>query len=368
VQPYARANISDTICDCNGGYSGADCRTLLDWWLPYQWFLFIVPAVLMALFTIWSFIKLIHVFFLEARVEGDRRTFNNLSVVSMILNLLGNALRFALRCFKPETLLMDYGESDPPRTVVKIVLNGTSIALWIASFSIIMGFWVHALNAKLHIRLATRTKIICIIGAFITLLMIPGMLLSTLFKQYSAIGTYLVIVPYVIDSTLFVVVTIILFTGCCTKKKKTPAEVSEKNLRIMAHVRLYFIIGSVSWVVVCYVGSFGGLMKPLPGMFTIYMIPYTIALIAEYTAIYATMMLVERGVGPIKLVRDVLTWNVGATPNSATKVSTSLNNSSMSASIGMPPSRSTWSVTTMNGDTNSTASLPTATVESSAKS
>jgi len=292
----------------------------------------------MALFLAWSILKLIHFLFLEVSRTGEKRKLS-LSLFSMILNALGNAIRFAFRCIQQKPMVMNYGVVEVAKTSALIVLNALSMACWIASFAIIMGFWVHALNARLHIRFATRTKVFCIIGAFMVLLMIPGMLMATIFDQ-PLVGTLLIIVPFFIDSTLFVVITIVLSADCCTKRK-TAAEVSEENLLKVAHVRRYFILGSASWVVVTIAGSLGGIIQPLPGMDTIFVLPQLISSIAENVVIFSTMMLVERRVGPIKLVKDIFTWKTTLPERSATQRTNSASHSSTKTTVAVSAASST---------------------------
>jgi hypothetical protein len=294
-----------------------------------QWIFFVGMAVFTGFVLLWSVFKLIHVVFLQvplavAGKSGKRGI--NLSIISMIFNFLGNLFRFALRCILQSSITMDYTHPEPIGVqVAVIVLNGISIAFWIASLALIMGFWVDALHSKMRVKMATRTKVLCIAAAFFVLIMIPGLLMATVFGQF-VIGATIIIIPYVLDTIVFIVVTIVLRTRCCIPPVSiTP---SSQNTTRVAYVNRYITIATVSWIFITIFGGFGGVMGGMPHLSNVAIFFVYISDIFENLAIWSTMMLVERNLGPFVIIRDVLTWskndvNMAKSDTGSSKVSSS---------------------------------------------
>jgi hypothetical protein len=262
---------------------------------------------------VWSILKLIHVYCLQEPVSqmtnGKRPV--NLSVISMYLNCFGNTIHFSLRCIKQAQVTMDYATPEPIGTQVAVViLNSVSIACWIASLAIIMGFWIDALHSKLRIKMAARTKVLCIVAAFLVLVMIPGMLMATALGMF-VVGVTIIIIPYIIDTTIFVIVVTILRTGCCIPPG-TPA-LSESNRKKAAYVYRYMTVATVAWTFITVFGGLGGIIAGMPHFATISTFLTLIATIAEAVAVWATMMLVERKIGLRVLLHDVFTWSHNST-------------------------------------------------------
>lgn len=362
--PYSLTN---GTCNCNGGYEGADCRTLISWWLPFQWIVFILTAFFTAFFFAWSVLKLIHVIFLQPPKAASKGRRVNLSFVSMLLNVIGNGLRLALRSMKPIQLTMEYGNVPIGQEAAVVTLNATSAACWIASLALIMAFWVTALHAKLAVKMAVRTKILCFLAASVVLIMIPGMILATVMRQL-VLGATIILIPYVIDSLFFITTTLVLRMGCCLPKNAPT--ISDNTQKKLNYVYRYLTVASVAWIFLTIFGGFGGILQGMPGFGTISTFFVAISNICEFVAIWGTMMLVERKIGLRRLVVEVLTW----TKNTSTleRTSTGISKTPRSAmSTGMHSqgkASNTEAMTTSNRSDASTKSLTVDTVVSTLSS
>jgi len=302
VQPYARGN--GTLpgqCDCNGGYSGPECRTLLAWWVPVQWLCYAAFLAVMAFYTLWAWAKLVHTWALRGRRAV------NLSFASMVLNALGNALRLGLRAIvQTPAFTLAYDQPLPLATrIAFIVLNGASAACWIASLALVTGFWVQVLHAKLHARMATRTQVACVVGAATTLLMIPGMLLATVFGQF-LLGTVIILLPYVIATVLFNVLVVVLRARCCQAPET--AKRSAMNLARIRHVNTYMTIAALAWIPLTLAGALSGIVKGAPHADALSFLFVVLSSVAECVAVWATMMLLERDLGPWRVLRELAAW------------------------------------------------------------
>jgi hypothetical protein len=182
-----------------------------------------------------------------------------------------------------------YDEDDLVTDIVVITLSTLSHALLSAAFSLVLGFWVDALHAKMRVKLARRTKILCFVVAAIMILAIPGSLLSVL--GFGQIGTMLIIIPYVVNMLFFLVTVIVLECGCCTKKSSKM--ISESTKKKVSYANRWMPVAATGWIGAVVLESAYGLLKPMQGMNTAAALLHIVALLFEFVMIIGTVMLLE---------------------------------------------------------------------------
>lgn len=352
VLPYAKGtNVRDGSCDCNGGYIGSSCQEALAWWIPTQWALFGVSIAIMTILFLWSILKLVHMRFV-ASLSG-KLTFieTNLALVSVLLNIVGNGLRLALRMVVLPHVTRAYDRPPSLTTwVVLAVVHSLSLGFAIASLGSILGFWLDALRNRLFTRMALRTKILCTLCAALSLFTAPGAILAIHEStQLRLLGYGLFLVPYCFSTVALWTITIIVRTGCCIGTRM--ADLSLANRVKILHVNRYATFASVAWTTLTASVVLLAVFKALPGFDTWTIVPITIAMFSESAAVWATMMLVERNRGPLKMLADFVyyssrplqpTTSTGATKSSrmdsASSIETTTPSVHKSTAMTPPPS------------------------------
>lgn len=264
-----------------------------------------VALGIMVILFAWSVLKLIHTYLYKNLFAKSGSIGVNLSSASILLNIFGNAMRVALRFIVVPQVTLSYDKPLPVHTsIIMLVMHALSVGFSVASLGSIMGFWFDALRASMLTRMASRTKIMCALGAALSMLIIPGLILAR--SKYGVLGAILILFPYYFSTTVFIGITVILRTGCCINSDTS--DLSPANKAKLNYVFRFITVASAAWVLLTATATATVLVKPMPGMDTLAILPMMLSIIAEGVMVWATMMLVERKVGPFKVVREVFCY------------------------------------------------------------
>jgi dipeptide/tripeptide permease len=249
----------------------------------------------MSFLIIWSVLKII-----QLLVDGRFRL-KKLSVIALILGLLGSICRF-LYCLmtfvSPKSLTSSAYDGDA-RSFIMVVLVDFAMVFWMAATSIILGFWVDVLEKKLRPKMAKRTKIICIIGACLLLLCVPGLIIS--FRlDLRTLGSLLVFLPLIVDIIGVLVLLLII------RFMKSSKNTSEPNLKKKNYAVKVLSISVAFWILyLIAVGCYALVVSGTPRA-VYYIFPAVIFdAAAEFLIGLCILFLVDKQGGVIRLFKRI---------------------------------------------------------------
>lgn len=75
---------------------------------------------------------------------------------------------------RPLSLGLDF------QSVVVVIFVSLPTVVWLSAFSLLAGFWFDMMTHKLNKTLAKRTRVVCIIGACLLMIVVPGLIFNVL--------------------------------------------------------------------------------------------------------------------------------------------------------------------------------------------
>eukprot|EP01128_Nolandella_sp_AFSM9_P004084 TRINITY_DN178_c0_g1_i2.p1 TRINITY_DN178_c0_g1~~TRINITY_DN178_c0_g1_i2.p1 ORF type:complete len:431 (+),score=77.76 TRINITY_DN178_c0_g1_i2:181-1473(+) len=223
-------------CLCHPPFTESDCGTPFTYWLPTVHTLAYLGLVLMSVVLLWTLLKLAHL------VKTGKFSMN-LSVVSICLSLVAILLKFVALGIGFGNNSFSLKWSSPSSfDAYSIILNFCTVfplVLWMAAHSLVVGFWFELLTRKINRSYANRVRLVCILGAALMLVCILGV---ALYGSLTLLGSFLVLVPLVINTLGLIIITILI--SCFPTKN-----MSEKNKIKKAYAVKCFTFISVMWII-----------------------------------------------------------------------------------------------------------------------
>jgi len=230
----------------------------------------------------------------ELRRRGKFRM-AKLSNLVLVLILVAFLIKLGA-IFFDYTRLFIFNNSNTVTLFAQVVLRIIPISLWLAASALILGFWFDVLKKKLLPTMAKRTRVICICGASLMLLQIPGFALLSAGRIGATIGALLVILPYFVNIIGLVVISILI--GRRSNKKLSIPNAAKKSFAIKK-----LIIIDVAWV--AYVLLFVCIIFAV-NVSSAYWVFIVLSSLCEVLISVLLVLLVDRHGGPIKLFKFVV--------------------------------------------------------------
>jgi hypothetical protein len=181
------------------------------------------------------------------------------------------------------------------------------ISLWMACSLLILGFWFDVLKSKLKPQIGRRTRIVCIVGASLLLLQIPGFFLLGFNVLW--LGALLTFLPYIVDIIGMIVLTIVI---SCKSDKQFSAKNAKRKKSAVRKLIVICALWIGYFVMLIAVSSFtdtpGGYLATVIGSISM-----------EFLICLFLMLLVDRTAGPKKLFEYVILSKEYLSDNARTK-------------------------------------------------
>lgn len=193
---YTKAN----TCFCKGGYYGTYCENYNELFYPFSLFTKIYQTIIFAINLFCFVVRVIDLY-------KTKKLVANLSLCALILNFLAN-------CIVVSNIWVSWGTVQLSESELYIILIPAIILaysptiLWMASTSLIAGFWYEVLTKNMQDKFPKRTKILVItFSVIICICAIVGMCVILANFQYYGIGFALIFGPLIIDIVVTTIVS-----------------------------------------------------------------------------------------------------------------------------------------------------------------
>lgn len=233
---------TNSSCSCYAPFRGTRCESMLEYWIPLSIFLASVDGLVMLLALVWTGARLWSV--ARAKQCGKRRMADAVVVmngIAVLMQLITDVL--------PSASVTGQWPSDIGVAITSGILIILNMALWMAASALALGFWLDVLRQKMKVRLRPCTRILCLAGASLLIVVVPGILLLYVFAGLTtttliALASFLLVLPFFLNTLIMVTVASII----TAKLKHRLAEMRETSRERAVRARRWIWILTSGWL------------------------------------------------------------------------------------------------------------------------
>jgi hypothetical protein len=142
--------------------------------------------------------------------RAKRWSKHRLADVVVLLNGLAMIMQLIVD-LTPTPSLTGIWPSSLELSIFRGILVILSMATWMATSALILGFWLDVLRRRMKVQLRPCTRILCLVGAALLLAVVPGIILLYVFANltgdvFRTVGSVLLVLPFVLNTAVMVVV------------------------------------------------------------------------------------------------------------------------------------------------------------------
>ncbi len=199
---------TNSSCSCYAPFYGTRCEFTLDYWVPLSIFIVVVDGLIMLTALAWTSARLWSVG--RAKQCGKRRMADAVIImngIAVLMQLITDVL--------PSASVTGQWPSDLGVALTSGILIILNMALWMAASALALGFWLDVLRQKMLVKFRPCTRILCLAGASLLIVVVPGILLLYVFAGLTtttliALASFLLVLPFFLNTLIMVTVASII--------------------------------------------------------------------------------------------------------------------------------------------------------------
>lgn len=299
-------DLEPSLCDCYGGFYGDTCESVLPYFVPINWLLFVTIMVALGLLEIWAIIRFVHNFFERTKKKVPVFT---LAMASQIMLSVAILLRMIHLSLQSQGRLLNYAEMAALRIQVLVltIVNNAVTGLLLAATSLIIGFWFNIAISKLRLRAAKTIRMVSIVSTVVVCCIYTiGFVLIVVSREVTAIATSIIIAPLVFTVIGYFIIAIYLFAVTKDVTHITMPVGKERVSQQQIFVRKAVLALAFFWIFAIIFGAVGGSMANIIGTATLAYIPIWVYHWLEICIIVVVQIMLSRKRAPWTLIGEII--------------------------------------------------------------